>query len=490
MPATNGVQLITYVDRMGGGNLQDLQHLLLNDLSDLFTGVHLLPFYYPIDGEDAGFDPIDHTGVDNRLGKWSDIGALGSHVDLMADMIVNHMSAKSHAFQDVLENAQQSQYWPLFLQRESVFANRPDSDLDKVFRPRPTPFFTDYRLKNGQSIPFWTTFTSNQIDINVESEQGKAYLDSILAVFAKNNIKLIRLDAAGYAIKRAGSNCFMLEETFSFIQALSERAKVLGMACLVEIHSHYETQIEIAKRCDAVYDFALPPLVLHTLFSRDATALTHWLNIAPRNCFTVLDTHDGIGIVDVGASEGKAGLLNEVQINQLVETIHLNSSGESLKATGASASNVDLYQVNCTFYDALKQNDMAYLIARAIQFFSPGIPQVYYAGFLAKENDMTLLNKTNVGRDINRPYISLDELKTDLNKPVVKALTQLIRIRNNTSAFDGEFTHAHTDNVLTLRWELGANHAELNIELDKLEAKINIVEHDVNRDYDLASLIK
>ena len=166
----------------------------------------------------------------------------------------------------------------------------------------------------------------------------------------------------------------MLEETFEFIEELSNRARGMGMQCLVEIHSHYQTQIDIAARCDSVYDFALPPLVLHTLFTKNAEALAYWLSISPRNCFTVLDTHDGIGIVDVGASGDKPGLLNADAINALVEQIHVNSNGESKKATGAAANNVDLYQVNCTYYDALGKDDFAYLVARAIQFFSPGIP--------------------------------------------------------------------------------------------------------------------
>lgn len=490
MPANNGVQLITYVDRFGGQTLQDLENLLSTDLKGLFKGIHLLPFYYPIDGKDAGFDPIDHTGVDNRLGKWESVESLGRNVNLMADMIVNHISAKSKAFQDVLEKGQQSEYWSLFLHRDSVFAGSDESNLMKVFRPRPTPFFTEYNLENGEKIPFWTTFTSNQIDINVESVKGKEYLDSILTVFAKNNIKVIRLDAAGYAIKRAGTNCFMLEETFAFIESLSERASELGMECLVEIHSHYETQIEIAKRCNAVYDFALPPLILHTLFTKDATALANWLAISPRNCFTVLDTHDGIGIVDVGPSNYKAGLLTESEIDNLVSTIHQNSSGESLQATGASASNVDLYQVNCTFYDALEKDDGAYLLARAIQFFCPGIPQVYYAGFLACENDMSLLAKTNVGRDINRPYITKSELKSNLNKPVVKALIELIKIRNNSTAFNGDFTFIQNKGTFQLCWTNLEEQAILTVHLNSLDASIELIENNHRKEYDLVSLIK
>lgn len=472
MSLRNGVQLITYADRLGKGNIAGINSLLNEKFHGLFHGVHLLPFYYPFDGEDAGFDPIDHTLVDKRLGTWDDIKRLGNSVNIMADLIVNHMSAQSAPFQDVLKNGRQSQYWPLFLTKDSIFNDNNASQIAQVFRPRPTPFFTDYTIANNETVPFWTTFTSNQIDIDVESEQGKEYLSSILQSFTQNNIDLIRLDAAGYAIKRAGTNCFMLEETFEFIESLSQRARNMGMQCLVEIHSHYKTQIEIAARCDWVYDFALPPLVLHTLLTKDATALAHWLSIAPRNCFTVLDTHDGIGIVDVGASGDKPGLLSAQQIDKLVEQIHINSNGESRKATGAAASNVDLYQVNCTYYDALAQDDYKYLLARAIQFFSPGIPQVYYAGFLGATNDMDLLAKTNVGRDINRPYISESDIDEALTKPVVQGLMKLIVLRNESTAFNGNFSLSHTDNDLKLEWRHENDHAELSINMSTLDATI------------------
>ena len=174
---------------------------------------------------------------------------------------------------------------------------------------------------------------------------------------------MIRLDAAGYAIKRAGSRCFMLPETFDFIHRLSQAAGERGMETLVEIHSHYQTQIDIAERVGRVYDFALPPLVLHALFTGEATPLADWLTIAPRNCITVLDTHDGIGVMDVGADGDKPGLLSPVAIDQLVETIHQRSHDQSRLATGAAASNLDLYQVNCTYYAALGERDADYLIA-------------------------------------------------------------------------------------------------------------------------------
>ncbi|MBD1582086.1 sucrose phosphorylase [Pseudoalteromonas sp. S16_S37] len=450
----NQVQLITYADRLTGNGLTQLKQLLDDSFGGLFSGVHILPFYYPIDGSDAGFDPIDHTQVDSRLGTWQALSDIGQSYEVMADLIVNHVSAQSDEFQDVLAQGHKSPYWSMFLKETDVFPDGiTQAQASAIFRPRPTSCFSPKKLASGEVVNFWTTFTDNQIDINVESDSGKRYLDSVLNLFANNGVKIIRLDAAGFAIKRAGTSCFMSDETFVFIQQLAERARRLGMETIAEIHSHYKTQIAVAKKVDRVYDFALPPLVLHTLFSKNVDALVSWLAISPRNCLTVLDTHDGIGIVDAGPEGDKSGLLNANEIDELVQQIHVNSQGESLKATGAAASNVDLYQVNCTYYDALGKDDLAYLTARAIQFFSPGVPQVYYVGLLALNNDMALLEKTQVGRDINRSYLSLEQVHMQLDKPVVKGLCELIKLRNESNAFNGEFSVQGAHNALSMKWQ-------------------------------------
>lgn len=486
----NNVQLMTYVDRLTGSNIKQLNNILNEQLSGLFSGVHLLPFYYPIDGSDAGFDPIDHTQVDSRLGTWQDVKKLGADYDIMADLIVNHMSAQSPEFQDVLNKGKASAYWDLFLTQENVFPEGlTKAQQDKIYRPRPGSCFTEFALPNGGSANFWTTFTDNQIDIDVTSPAGQDYLERILAEFAQSNIKIIRLDAAGYAIKKAGTSCFMLDETFDFINQLSQKAKSLGIDTLVEIHSYYQTQIEIAKRVGKVYDFALPPLILHSLLTKDFSALTNWLNISPRNCITVLDTHDGIGIIDVGPMDGKAGLLTHDEIDALVESIHQKSGGESQLATGAAASNVDLYQVNCTYYDALGKNDVDYLLARAIQFFAPGTPQIYYAGLLAETNDMDLLAKTQIGRDINRPYLDKNRLVKALTKPITKALIELITIRNQSDAFNGDFSIEWHDNTLTMAWEKSTSAARLVVNLADYKARILLTEQGENKVVDLAVLL-
>jgi sucrose phosphorylase len=459
----NQVQLITYVDRLGGGGLRELTALLsgTGPLAGVFGGVHLLPFFHPIDGADAGFDPIDHTRVDPRLGTWADVKMLAQHLDVMGDVIVNHVSSQSPQFLDYSRRGEASPHAGLFLTMASVFPNgATEADLLAVYRPRPGLPFTYATLASGDKKILWTTFTPQQLDIDVQHPQGRAYLDGILTTLAANGVNMVRLDAVGYAIKKAGTSCFMLPETFDFIAAFAGRAKALGIEVLVEVHSYYQRQIEIAQRVDWVYDFALPPLALHALFNKTAVPLKRWIGMRPNNALTVLDTHDGIGIIDIGADASDRaahpGLVPPAELDALVETIHRNSGGASRQATGAAASNLDLYQVNCTFYDALGRDDRAYLIARAIQFFLPGVPQVYYVGLLAGENDMALLARSNVGRDINRHHYSRSEIDAALQRPVVCDLLDLIRLRNTHPAFGGRFeAQASADDELVLTWRQG-----------------------------------
>jgi sucrose phosphorylase len=214
--------------------------------------------------------------------------------------------------------------------------------------------------------------------------------------------------------------------------------------------------------------------VLHALFAGDPKPLARWLEISPRNAVTVLDTHDGIGVIDVGAdSSGKLGLLAPGQIDNLVETIHKNSGGQSKQATGAAANNLDLYQVNCTFLDALGASESKYLIARALQFFAPGIPQVYYIGLLGGRNDMELLARSKVGRDINRHYYQRAEIDAALACPMVQKQIELMRLRNTHPAFGGKvLVDVPTDHVIAITWALENHWIKLVVDLSGPSATI------------------
>ncbi|MEN8042063.1 MAG: alpha-amylase family glycosyl hydrolase, partial [Actinomycetota bacterium] len=369
----NGVQLITYADRFGGGDLSTISDLLTGPLDGVFTGVHVLPFYTPFDGADAGFDPVDHRVVDPRLGTWEDIRQLAETHDVMADLIVNHISDESPQFKDFLAHGDESPYAGMFLERETVFPDGADSDdLAAIYRPRPGDPFTVVTMADGSERTMWTTFTPNQIDLDLRNVEAASYLDEVLDRLVSAGVSQVRLDAVGYAMKTAGTSCFMTEDTYRFINDVNEEVRARQMVSLLEIHSHYLDQVDIATKVDRVYDFALPPLVLHALYTGSAVPLKRWLEIAPRNAYTVLDTHDGIGVIDVGPDDQRDGLLSPAQIDELVEGIHDACGGDSRQATGAAASNLDLYQVNATFFSALGCDDNRYLLARLIQFLSPG----------------------------------------------------------------------------------------------------------------------
>jgi sucrose phosphorylase len=492
----NQAQLITYADRLGG-SFRGLTELLTGPLAGLFGGVHVLPFFDPIDGADAGFDPSDHRVVDARLGTWEDVGRLGDALPVMADLIVNHVAVGSPQFQDFLARGDESEHAGLFLTFAKVFPDgATEEHLLALYRPRPGLPFTRITLGNRDKHIMWTTFTTNQMDIDVTGPQGRAYLDGILDTFADNGIRIVRLDAVGYAIKTAGTSSFMTPDTFAFIDDLRRRAHDRDIEVLVEVHSYWRKQLDIADRVDWVYDFALPPLVLHGLYTGNAERLRRWLELRPTNAITVLDTHDGIGVIDVGPDtmdRDAPGLLDAVEIDALVEGIHEHSHGTSKLATGAAASNVDIYQVNCTYYDALGADPTTYLIARLLQLWVPGVPQIYYVGLLAGHNDVELLHRTGVGRDINRHHYTRQEIEEALRKPVVQRLCALLELRNTHPAFDGDFEllpDGVDEGVLVMRWTNGEALAQLRVDLRERTYRLTFTEAATTRTIDdLADLV-
>jgi sucrose phosphorylase len=485
----NGVHLITYVDRLAG-DLAGLRDLLDGPLAGTFAGVHLLPFFTPIDGADAGFDPHDHRRVDARLGTWDDVAALGERVEVMADLIVNHVSTRSPEFLDVLINGDDSPYATMFLSLDRVFPDGATEELlGHIYRPRPGLPLTPMTFDDGTRRVLWTTFTSEQVDLDVSSERTLRYLDELLALLAANGVTLVRLDAVGYAVKTPGTSSFMTPETMRFIAWLTERARGHGLEVLVEVHAHWTKTLDLARAVDWSYDFALPPLVLDALHTGEARALHRWLAVRPHNLVTVLDTHDGIGVIDVGENAGHGdgdhpgpGLLAPERIDALVEAIHEATGGVSRRATGAAASNVDLYQVNTTYLDALGGDVEAMLCARALQLMLPGIPQLYYVGLLFGRNDEALLAATGVGRDVNRRRYTRDEVEAALATEPVRRLLELVALRRTHPAFGGTFWLAPHDpdlgHVIACGWRLGeegAIDAELTLTIDLAARTFTIV---------------
>jgi sucrose phosphorylase len=445
------VQLIAYPDRFGG-SLRGLSRLLDGPLAGVFGGVHVLPFYLPYDGADAGFDPDDHLAVDPRLGTWADVADLARGRDVVADLIVNHMSDRSGPFRDVVERGDASPFPGMFLTYDRVFPmGATEADLLRIVRPRPNLPFTRVDV-GGRPRLLWTTFTPHQIDLDVHDPGARSYLSRVLRRLAKCGITMVRLDAVGYTVKSAGTSCFLTPETFAFVDDLTTEAHGLGLRVLAEVHAHHGHAGQAATHVDRVYDFALAPLVLHTMFTADPDPLRRWLATRPANSVTVLDTHDGLGMLDA------AGILTSTQIEAVIERIGSNSNGTSVTSRVPSGA----YQVSCTAYDALGRDDRTYLLARLLQLFTPGVPQVYYVGLLAGRNAAF----TGDAREINRRRYTAEEVDRALRQPVVEALLELIHLRNGHPAFAGEFTLPDTvDGELVLSWRTGDANAELRVNL-------------------------
>ena len=292
----------------------------------------------------------------------------------------------------------------------------------------------DAHFADGTAEKVWCTFDEEQIDINCKTETAKQFIRENLTDMCRHGAALIRLDAFAYATKKAGSSCFFIEpDVWELLRECEEILKPYGVAILPEIHEHYTMQKKIEAQDFYVYDFALPMLLINALYYGQSRYLKHWLEICPRRQFTTLDTHDGIGVVDV------KDLLPDEEIVRTKDDIFRFGANVKKVYNTAAYNNLDIYQVNCTYYSALGDDDASYLIARAVQFFAPGIPQVYYVGLLAGRNDLALLEETKVGRNINRHYYTEEEIAEEVKRPVVEKLLKLMKFRNEYPAFDGRF---------------------------------------------------
>ncbi|MGD9017918.1 MAG: sucrose phosphorylase [Desulfobacterales bacterium] len=460
MTLQNKVQLITYPDSLGQ-NMTELHYVLKRYLSKAVGGVHILPFYPS--SADRGFAPITYDDVDPLFGSWEDIDLIGRDFDLMIDFMVNHISRQSFYFQDYLEKGPESEWADMFLSFNKL---SPDGDigedvLAKVYTRKPRPPYTTLHRSDGSREKIWCTFDYEQIDLDYQSETTRQVMRNFLIRLARTRVKMIRLDAFAYTTIKLGTSCFFLEpQVWELLEWLSRFVRPFGVDVLPEVHEHYDYQMKLAENGYWCYDFCLPLLVLHTLYHHTHKRLADWIDIRPSKSITTLDTHDGMGVVDVD------GLLSEDEIERTINGLYEKGSNVKRIYSGQEYQNLDIYQVNCTYYSALECNDDSYLAARTIQFFLPGIPQVYYVGLLAGENDIELVERTKNGRDINRHNYTLEEVDDALTRPVVRRLLRLMEFRNTHPAFGGEFKRMDSpENRLLLSWTHGGHQATADIDL-------------------------
>jgi len=429
----NKIMLITYADSMGK-NLAELEIIIDKYFSKAIAGIHILPFF-PSSG-DRGFAPVDYHKVDAAFGGWEDIERLSDKYYLMVDYMINHISAQSEYYQDFLARQEESQYKDLFIRFKDFWENGEptDEEVEKIYKRKPRAPYVDARFADGTQEKVWCTFDEEQIDINCTTDTAKKFIKDNLSCLCKHGAAIIRLDAFAYASKKAGTSCFFIEpDVWELLNECKQITGKYNVEVLPEIHEHYSMQMKIAKQDYYVYDFALPMLLINGLYYGQTEYLKHWLEICPRKQYTTLDTHDGIGVVDV------RDLLPEHEIDRTKEDIYKFGANVKKIYSTEAYNNLDIYQVNCSYYSALGDHDDSYLLARAVQFFAPGIPQVYYVGLLAGKNDLDLLEETKVGRNINRHYYSLNEIDQEVRKPVVQKLIKLMEFRNTYPAFDGAF---------------------------------------------------
>ena len=450
--------ILVYAERVGG-NLGEIEKLLAGPLAD-FDGIHVLPFFHPYDGDDAGFDPIDHKIVDPRLGTWADFKRISETHELTADLIVNHASALSPEFIDWQEKGDDSEYAGLFLTFDTVFPNGgTEEGITSFYRPRPGMPFTAYEV-NGKRRLVWTTFMPSQVDIDIKHEKGQAYLRSVLDALKSGGVKVVRLDAVGYAVKTPGTDSFMTPETLEFVSQIAELIQSYGMRVLVEVHAHYTQQLEIAPLVDLIYDFQSAPLLLHSLFTGTVDRLDDWFKIRPANCLNVLDTHDGYGVIDGGPIGDKPGLITQDEMAHIFKVAEKNTEGHSAIASVVPQWFTLPHQINATLPNIVK-NDTGYVIMRAVQFFLPGEPQVYYVGLFNGMDDRELFARSGQGRDTNRHNYTPAEIQEALQQPVTQAIIALARVRKHP-AFNGEFSWNVVDHeTMRLEWNHGSDRLSL-----------------------------
>lgn len=469
MPLKNAVQLICYPNRIGN-NLVDLHTFMDRHLSKAIGGLHILPLFPS--NADGGFSPLTHKEVDPAYGTWEDVERISSRYDLCLDLTINHISDESAEFKDFLQHGYRSEYADLFVHVDQLGEITPD-DLAKIHIRKEKEPFREITFANGEQARVWCTFTEKQIDLNYNSQLTYRLMEDYISFLAARGVKLFRLDAFGYTTKKLGTSCFLVEpDVYQILDWVNDVAAQHGAETLPEVHDHFSYQYAIAQRGMRPYGFALPPLLLYSLLDANSTYLKAWLRMCPRNMINVLDTHDGICIPDV------EGVLPMAKIQAMIENVSMRSADPILRRSAANVHSVGaIYQLTCTYYDALKQNDDAYIAARAIQFFAPGIPQVYYVGLFGGTNDLDLVEKTGELRDINRSYYTLEDGDAAMKKPMVRRLLKLMEFRSTYPAFNGNFElHYSNDSSVAIAWRNGEHYCQLFVDLNFKKSVIRYID--------------
>jgi sucrose phosphorylase len=443
--------LITYGDQFqepGVPPLQTLRSVLIQTLDRPVSGVHILPFS-PYSSDD-GFSVIDYAQVNPVFGTWSDVERLGREFRLMFDLVVNHVSRESEWFQRFLAGDPAYAEWFITV--------KPGTDLSSVFRPRALPLLTAVETKTGQKL-VWTTFSDDQIDLNFAHPPVLLRMLEILLLYVEEGARIIRLDAVAFLWKEVGTSSIHLEGTHRVVKLMRAvlDAVAPGVILITETNVPHKENISYFGEVDPetgrtdeaqlVYQFPLAPLVMHSLLSGDASALTNWAAEleAPSpqaTFFNFTASHDGIGVMPA------KGLLTQAEIQALVDAAVAHGGRVSLKTNEDGSQSV--YELNISYFDALSDpaadEPQSLQVARfassqAIMLALAGVPGIYVHSLLGSRSWQEGVEQTGINRTINRQKIECRDLEKELNDPkslrhqVFASYSKMLKARASSAAF-------------------------------------------------------
>ena len=439
------VALITYGDTLNESNTRPLQvlHRFHREyLAGIFDLIHILPFH-PYSSDD-GFSVVDYKAIRADLGDWDDIESLSKDCRIMADAVINHMSSQSRWFTEYL--AGNPEFADFFIDYD------PHEDLSAVVRPRTSPLLTCYKDASGRDRHIWTTFSADQVDLNFRNSSVLLAVIDVLFFLVSKGATLLRLDAVTFLWKEPGTACANLESTHALIKIMRSAVSALreDVVAITETNvPHRENVAYFGNGYDEahmVYNFALPPLIAHSLIQGDGRHLSRWAKglTLPSNevCFFNFSaSHDGVGVRPVEE------ILNADELQQLVDAT-LAAKGKVSSRTTTDGKQRP-YELNCTFLDLITKAGepesvtvSRFVAAQAIVLAMPGVPAIYVQSLLGTRNDFDLVEETGRARSINRSrhdYSTIESKLADkdgLEGKIFAALTQLIRIRREQTAFN------------------------------------------------------
>tara|TARA_R110001606_G_scaffold93376_1_gene207355 strand:+ start:64325 stop:66061 length:1737 start_codon:yes stop_codon:yes gene_type:complete len=381
---------------------------------------------------------------------------------------------------------------PKVAQKAELICNKINSAIQKNENLSTLDFedFNDYKNDLLSLVNRKATYLG-QMDVNAKSELVWDFYEETLAKVKSFGCKILRLDAFAYLHKEIGqTNFFNKPGTWNYLERINQIAKRNNLILLPEIHAEYGLNLhdEVAKEAYPIYDFFLPGLMIHTLEKGNNKALLNWINeIISKNYKTVnmLGCHDGIPVLDLKGKEVNGtynkGLLEDSEIESIMNTI-LERGGRVKNLYDPSGNKISYYQVNATFFSALGENEQKLLLARAIQMFMPGIPQVWYLDIFAGKNNYAAADKGGSGghKEINRTTLTNKDIEQGLKKEIVMNQLKIMRLRNTLDAFSGNIEIIESlENELNISWTNNDSYAELTANLATFSFKINYSENQI-----------